>query len=84
LNPASIEVLIRSGINDFGGISPVTPDYINPDHPWPNISSLAEVCAREGFVLRPRLPVYPHYLEREGFVHPRLRAPIEAAQARLS
>ncbi|HEY6462794.1 MAG TPA: 7,8-didemethyl-8-hydroxy-5-deazariboflavin synthase CofG, partial [Polyangiaceae bacterium] len=43
LNPAGAEMLLRSGINDFGGISPVTPDYINPRHPWPHLDGLFDV-----------------------------------------
>jgi FO synthase len=83
LNPADAPLLIQSGINDFGGISPVTPDYINPIHPWPHLDALAEVCAREGYRLAPRLPIYDSFVERGGYVHPRLEAPVRAAKARL-
>lgn len=83
LNPASAEALLASGLNDFGGISPVTPDYINPHHPWPHIDALARVCASAGFVLRPRTCVYDRYVERPGFVDPRLVAPARDVQARL-
>jgi FO synthase len=84
LNPARTRMLIESGINDFGGISPVTPDYINPRHPWPYLAVLAAACAAEGFTLRPRLPVYDTYLERPGFVVDSLRPHVRAAQARLA
>jgi FO synthase len=84
LNPASAEALLASGLNDFGGISPVTPDYINPRHPWPHLDALDEACARAGFVLRPRAPIYDRYVERSGFLDSRLVAPTRAVQARLA
>jgi FO synthase len=82
LNPSSIAALLGAGINDFGGISPVTPDYINPRHPWPHLEGLWAVCAAAGFVLRPRAPIY------DRFVHPAwldegLHAATRAVQARL-
>lgn len=68
LNAERTGLLIDSGINDFGGISPVSPDYINPAHPWPHLAALARVCAERGFRLEPRLPVYEEYLSRPGWV----------------
>jgi FO synthase len=53
--------LIDAGINDWGGVSPVTRDYVNPERPWPTILSLASVTAAAGKHLVPRLPVYPSY-----------------------
>ena len=58
LNPSSTSALLAAGVNDFGGISPVTPDYINPRHPWPHVDALAAMCARLGFTLEARLPVH--------------------------
>jgi FO synthase len=84
LNPASAEALLASGLNDFGGISPVTPDYINPRHPWPHIDALGDACRRAGFVLRQRASIYPSYVERPGFLDPRLVGPTRAVQARLA
>jgi FO synthase len=84
LNPDGTRLLLSAGINDWGGISPVTPDYINPRHPWPHLAALDEACAGEGFALRPRLPLYPRFVERAGFLDPRLLAPTRAAMARLS
>jgi FO synthase len=84
LNPVAAEALLRSGIDDFGGISPVTPDYINPRHPWPHVDALGEACERAGFTLRPRPPIYDRYAERSGFVHPALVEPTRAVQARLA
>jgi FO synthase len=84
LNPASAEALLAAGLNDFGGISPVTPDYINPRHPWPHIDALAASCAAAGFVLRPRASIYPRYVERPGFLDPALLAPTRAVESRLA
>ena len=84
LNPASAEALLGAGLNDFGGISPVTPDYINPRHPWPHLDALGEACAHAGFVLRPRASIYDRYVERSGFLDSRLLAPARAVQARLA
>jgi FO synthase len=61
LTPASYERLIGAGINDWGGISPVTIDHVNPEAPWPEITALAERTAGAGKVLVNRLPVYPSY-----------------------
>ena len=59
LNPGATEELVRAGINDFGGISPVTPDYINPIHPWPHLEQLAAECAALGFELAPPVAGLP-------------------------
>ena len=84
LNPGGTELLLSAGINDWGGISPVTPDYINPRHPWPHLDALASEHDRLGFSLQPRLPVYPRFLAMEGFVDPSLVAPARAAMERLA
>jgi FO synthase len=83
LNPSRTALLLRAGINDFGGISPVTPDYISPRHPWPHLEALAAACAAEGFALRPRLPIYDAFVARGEFLDPELRAPVLAAAERL-
>ena len=62
--------LLKAGINDWGGISPVTKDFINPEAAWPQISSLAARTASAGFVLRERLAIYPEFSAREG-IHER-------------
>jgi len=54
--------LLRAGINDFGGVSPLTIDFVNPEAPWPQLQEMAESCAQEGFQLCERLAVYPEYL----------------------
>ena len=68
LNPHNHRRLLRAGINDWGGISPLTVDYVNPEAPWPHLRKLAASCREEGFTLRPRLPVYSEYLQRDDFV----------------
>jgi FO synthase len=84
LNPAGAEALLASGLNDFGGISPVTPDYINPRHPWPHVDALGEACARAGFALRPRASIYDRFVDRPGFLDAGLLGPTRAVQARLA
>lgn len=64
LNTGETSTLVAAGINDFGGISPVTPDYINHKHPWPAIDYLRGECAVAGFNLQPRLPVYGNYIQQ--------------------
>jgi FO synthase len=83
LNPAAAELLLRAGINDFGGISPVSPDYINPGHPWPHLDALASTCDSLGYALRPRTPIYDRYIDLPGWVDHGLRQPTLAARARL-
>jgi FO synthase len=56
------EDLVDAGINDWGGISPLTPDYINPEKPWPHLEQLRLRTEAKGFELRQRLPVYPEFL----------------------
>ena len=58
--------LIRAGINDWGGISPVTPDHVNPEAPWPHLDVLNDQTERAGFTLVERLTVYPRYIESRG------------------
>ena len=55
--------LVDSGINDWGGVSPVTPDHVNPEAPWPELERLANDTAAAGKVLAPRLAIYPAYLK---------------------
>jgi len=83
LNPSSTEALLAAGINDFGGISPLTPDYINPRHPWPHLDELAAATARAGFALRPRPPIYDRFVDQR-WLDPALHAPTRAVQARFA
>ncbi|MFX0032444.1 MAG: 7,8-didemethyl-8-hydroxy-5-deazariboflavin synthase subunit CofG [Candidatus Hodarchaeota archaeon] len=58
---------IELGIDDFGGISPFTIDYINPDHPWPQIDKLKAICNSFGYELKERLPIYSKYIQKSEF-----------------
>ena len=64
LTPDGYRALIRAGINDWGGVSPVTPDHVNPEAPWPHLEQLARETGREGKALTERLTVYPAYVRR--------------------
>ncbi|MEU4425323.1 bifunctional FO biosynthesis protein CofGH [Actinoplanes sp. NPDC024001] len=76
-------LLLRAGIDDWGGVSPLTPDHVNPERPWPQIDLLAEKSAESGFELRERLTIYPEYVRRadEGWLDPRLAAHVTALAA---
>ncbi|MEE4547017.1 bifunctional FO biosynthesis protein CofGH, partial [Streptomyces sp. V4-01] len=64
---------IAAGIDDWGGVSPLTPDHVNPERPWPQIEELAARTADAGFVLRERLTVYPEFVGRgEPWIDPRV------------
>jgi FO synthase len=84
LNPTAHRLLLRAGINDWGGISPLTADYVNPEAPWPHVEKLAATCAEEGFTLKPRLPIYPEFIEQEGFLDPGLRSAVVGEQERMA
>lgn len=70
--------LLDAGINDWGGISPLTPDFINPEKPWPHLQQLEARTNAKGYQLRQRLPVYPEFLDavmtRPGLVAERVKA----------
>jgi FO synthase len=61
LSPAPLPELIGAGINDWGGVSPLTPDYVNPEMPWPEIERLRSESERGGKILAERLTIYPAY-----------------------
>ncbi|MGA7873857.1 MAG: 7,8-didemethyl-8-hydroxy-5-deazariboflavin synthase CofG [Candidatus Binatus sp.] len=65
LSPRQIELFLNAGINDWGGISPLSKDYVNPEAPWPHIERLGEQCARAGFALGERLAIYNEYINDE-------------------
>ncbi len=64
LSDPDYENLLDAGINDWGGVSPLTPDFINPERPWPHLDQLKLRTQSKGFELRQRLPVYPEFLGR--------------------
>ena len=61
LSPKSYHSFLSVGINDWGGISPLTPDYVNPEFSWPEIKKIEENCIKSGFELKARFPVYPEF-----------------------
>ena len=76
LTPRTYGRYLAAGIDDWGGVSPVTPDHVNPEMPWPRLDELARTCAEHGFTLRQRLPIHPRYLADdalERWVSPRVR-----------
>ncbi|MET8181570.1 bifunctional FO biosynthesis protein CofGH [Streptomyces sp. NPDC005336] len=76
---AEYEQLIGAGIDDWGGVSPLTPDHVNPERPWPQVDELAERSAAAGFQLRERLAVYPDFIQRgEPWLDPRLLPHVRA------
>jgi FO synthase len=61
LSPGKLEALIKAGINDWGGVSPLTPDHVNPESPWPQLAALRQETAAAGKLLQERLTIYPAY-----------------------
>lgn len=61
----SYETYLGAGINDWGGVSPLTIDWVNPEQPWPHLVELEERTVAAGFELRPRLPVYPEFIQEQ-------------------
>ncbi|TDU90505.1 FO synthase subunit 1 /FO synthase subunit 2 [Kribbella voronezhensis] len=74
---AECKLLLDAGVDDFGGVSPLTPDHVNPERPWPQLDDLTKVTAAAGFTLRERLTAHPEYL-REPWLDPRLISHVEA------
>jgi FO synthase len=79
LSAPDYDQLLDAGINDWGGVSPLTPDFINPEAPWPHVSELERRTNAKGFQLQQRLPVYPEFIPmvmaRGGLMAERLSAP---------
>ena len=78
LSPHAYPKLLAAGLNDWGGISPLTLDHINPERPWPLIPELRRATEGEGFTFRERLAVYPEFARRPEFVAESLRPRVEA------
>jgi FO synthase len=78
LSAPGYEALLSAGINDWGGVSPLTPDFINPEAPWPHLAELERRTQAAGQQLKPRLCVYPEFVPqvaaRPGLMPERLRA----------
>ena len=74
--------LLEAGIDDWGGVSPLTPDHVNPERPWPALQALAERTAERGLELRERLTIHPSYaLRPDPYLAGKMRAPVEALMA---
>jgi FO synthase len=80
LNPGAFESFLDAGINDWGGISPVTIDYVNPEFPWPTIESVRSATLKKGYSLRARLPIYPEFIfnAAHGSIPEKLRDYVES------
>ena len=73
------ELMLRAGIDDWGGVSPVTPDHVNPERPWPAIDELTAVTAKSGFQLRERLTAYPRFVKAgQPWIDTRIGAHVDA------
>ena len=70
LRPEGLAQLIRAGINDWGGVSPVTPDHVNPEAPWPHLADLERATEMAGRTLVERLAVYPEFVAAPTAAHP--------------
>src|SRR5260370_927913 len=77
LSYADFPHLLEAGINDWGGISPVTKDFINPEAAWPQIATLRSETEARGFTLRERLAIYPEFIQRDAFLSAKVRLRVE-------
>jgi FO synthase len=79
LSPHDVETIVGAGIDDWGGVSPVTPDHVNPEYPWPHLDELARRTTAAGHQLTERLCVYPEYVRRpDPWLAGRMRGPVAA------
>jgi FO synthase len=77
LSPGALRQIVAAGINDWGGVSPVTPDFVNPEAPWPHLDELRRETEAAGLELVERLTIYPEYaLDPERWLDPALRTPV--------
>ena len=78
VSAAECEALVASGIDDWGGVSPLTPDHVNPERPWPNLDTLAQLTAGAGFTLTERLTAQPRYILGAGWIDESLSGHVAA------
>ena len=77
LNAGHLESLVHAGINDWGGVSPLTPDHVNPESPWPHLDELEQQTAHAGKLLQQRLTIYPRYIaSMDRWLDKVLKAPV--------
>ena len=80
LRPGVLARLVEAGLDDWGGVSPVTPDHVNPEAPWPHLAELARATESAGKSLAPRLPLHPCYVaDPQRWIDPGLRSAVLAA-----
>jgi 7,8-didemethyl-8-hydroxy-5-deazariboflavin synthase CofG subunit len=78
-DPTEFELLLRAGVDDWGGVSPLTADHVNPERPWPHLDDLAARTADLGFELRERLTAHPEFVrDPETWLDPAMREPVAA------
>ncbi|MBE9375131.1 7,8-didemethyl-8-hydroxy-5-deazariboflavin synthase CofG [Saccharopolyspora sp. HNM0983] len=75
------QLMLRAGIDDWGGVSPVTPDHVNPERPWPHLDELTAQTGQGGFELRERLTAYPRYARGGGWLDHRVAGHVAALAA---
>jgi 7,8-didemethyl-8-hydroxy-5-deazariboflavin synthase CofG subunit len=78
LTPDAYQIYLLAGINDWGGVSPVTRDHINPERAWPLVDELRDVTAEAGYELRERTCLYPEYVTRPEFRRDALASRLDA------
>ena len=77
LSASALDRLLAAGINDWGGVSPVTPDHVNPEAPWPHLETLRRATEAAGKELVARLPIYPRFVQQaQRWLAPEMRAPV--------
>ena len=76
LNPGVLAELVNAGINDWGGVSPLTPDFVNPEAPWPHLDQLAQLTKQAGKLLQERLTIYPAYAQGDTWLDKNLRSTV--------
>ncbi|MET0467627.1 MAG: 7,8-didemethyl-8-hydroxy-5-deazariboflavin synthase CofG, partial [Aeromicrobium sp.] len=78
-DPSELARLVAAGIDDWGGVSPLTADHVNPERPWPQVDQLADLTRAAGYELRERLTVHPHYIrDRDTWIDPALHPAVLA------
>jgi FO synthase len=77
VDAGEVRRLLAAGVDDLGGVSPLTPDHVNPERPWPHLDDLARTTAAAGYILTERLTAHPPYLD-EPWLDPRLRPHVDA------
>jgi FO synthase len=76
-DPAELDLLVRAGVDDWGGVSPLTADHVNPERPWPHLDDLAALTAASGFALRERLTAHPEYIgDADRWIDPALHTAV--------